>query len=473
MIVRFARLVPFLAIRLFIVSFALVPAAAQDRFDPVTMGTARSGIATTRGIGALSTNPGALDYFPIHQTTLPQDLVFSLYSGGGTVGGTYLAGDEFSEIFGSLDGATNEQRERIGELLVDERLFANGGIDFLSGIWRTKDGGTFGLHYGSRLYARVNFPDDLANLIATSNITSQDFRFVNRGIGTAWITEFGLSYGKVLGNRTEKGWFPSIGLGLTANLLMGVAHFEVDENSAIYIDQINVRGQLRFLVRGGYHFRSAQPDDFDQVNAPGNFFTNPFPGMSGLGFGFDAGISGVLYRGDEQTVHYGFVLGNVGMVSWSNRTRERRALDFFDTLGASLTNQEFERFEGELVSIDGYSTALPSTFRAGLGLTLGDNDPETGKVTFGLEGEAPLNQVPGNTPDPRIAFGADWSLAKQFSLRAGLSAGGVGDVGLGFGFGLRPVDWLSIDLGTSELNAIFSGDRLDLAVRLAAGVRLE
>src|SRR5262249_15289392 len=150
----------------------------QDRNDPVTMGTARSEVATTRGLSALFTNPGALDYFPTHPTTLSQDIVFSVYSGGGTVGGTYLAGDEFSQIFGSLNGATNEQRERIGELLVDERLFANAGINFLSGIWRTKGGGTLGLHYGSRLYARLNFPDDLAKLIATSNITSQDFRFV-------------------------------------------------------------------------------------------------------------------------------------------------------------------------------------------------------------------------------------------------------------------------------------------------------
>lgn len=470
MTVRFIRFVPFLLLFLSVSAAAV----AQDRLDPVTMGTARSGIATVRGLSSLFTNPGALDYFALHGTTLPQDIVFSVYSGGGSVGGTYLAGDEFSDLFGSLEGsASNEQRERVGELLVDERLFANGGVNFLSGTWRTKGGGTFGLHYGSRLYARVNFPDDLANLIATSNITSQDFRFVNRGIGTAWLTEFGVSYGKVLGNQSATGWFPSVGLGLTAKLIGGVGQFEVDENSALYIDQINVNGQLRFLVRGGYVFRSAEPDDFDIVNAPGGFFSNPFPATSGFGYGFDAGISGILYRNEKEIVQYGMVLGNVGTINWSNKTRERLGENFHDTLGASLTNREFELFEGNLVPVDGYSTALPATFRAGLGLTLGADNPEDGMVTLGLEGEAPLNQVPGNTPDPRIAFGADWSIVKEFSLRAGLSVGGISDVGLGLGVGVRPLDWLTIDVGSSELNAIFSGDRLDLAARIAVGLRME
>lgn len=447
---------------------------AQDRSDPVTMGTARSGVATVRGISALFSNPGALDYYPIHPTTLPQDVSFSVYSGGGTVGGTYLAGDEFSQIFGSLDGATNEQRERIGTLLVDERLFANAGITFLSGTWRLKDGGgTIGVQYGSRLYARVNFPDDLANLIATSNIASKDFRFVNRGIGTTWLTEFGVSYGRVFGDQSANGWFPSTGVGVTAKLLGGVGHFDVDENSAIYIDQINVNGQLGFLVRGGYLFRSAEPEEFDLVNAVGSFFSNPFPSTSGFGVGADLGLNGVVYSDDEKLVHYGMVLGNMGTISWSTKARERRALNFRDTLGASLTNDEFELFEGDLVPVDDYSTVLPATFRAGVALTLGADDPEDGVVTFGIEGEAPLNQVPGNTPDPRGSFGVDWSVIKQLSMRTGLSFGGISEVGLGFGIGVRPTDWLSIDVGTSELNGLFSGDRLDLAARVAFGLRLD
>jgi hypothetical protein len=264
-----------------------------------------------------------------------------------------------------------------------------------------------------------------------------------------------------------------VGLGLTAKLLGGVGEFEADENSAIFIDQINVNGQLRFLVRGGYIFRSAEPDDFDQVNAPSNFFFSPFPATAGFGYGVDAGISGVLYRGPEESVHYGMVLGNIGIINWSNRTRERQAENFFDTLGASLTNQEFERFEGDLVPVDDYSTPLPATLRAGLGLVLGADNPDDGVITLNLEGEAPLNQVPGNTPDPRLAAGVDWSLSKVVAFRTGLSVGGISDFGLGLGVGLHPVDWLSIDLGTSELNALFSGDRLDLAGRVAVGLKME
>ena len=463
--------------RLFIASITLVVGvvaqlSAQDRLDPVTMGTGRSSIAVTRGIGALFVNPAGIDYLPLLGTTLPQDVVFSIYSPAGTIGGTYLKGEEFSQIFGGLEGASNEDREQIGTLLVDERLFANGGVNFLSGTWRLGGGsGTLGVHYGSRAYARINFPDDLANLIASSNIAQKDFRFVNRGIGATWLTEFGVTYGKVFGSQSGTGWLPSVGVGLTGKLIGGVGHFDVEENSALYIDQINVGGQLRFLVRGGYTFRSAEPDEFDKINAVSNFLSSPFPATSGLGVGFDLGISGILYASANRYIHYGFVLGNVGTVSWTNKARERRGVDFRDTLGASLSNREFEKFEGDLVPVESYATPLPTVFRAGIGMTLRPaEEGGAGGLTLGLEGEVPLNQVPGNTPDPRIGLGVDWNVAEPLSLRTGLNVGGIGDLGIGFGVGVKPVEWMSIDVGTSELNGLFTGDRLDFAARIAFGV---
>lgn len=447
------------------------PAHAQDRLDPVAMGMSRSATAFSRGLGALMTNPGGLGYHPVGDGSLAHDLLISIYNGGGSIGGTYLAGDEFSQIFGEGAGQTDEGRERIGELLVDERLFANGGINFLSAIWRLRDGGgTLGVHYGSRAYARVNFPDGLPNLIATSNIAAENFRFVNRGIGATWLTEFGLSYGRVFGEQSATGWLPSFGLGATLRLIGGVVHFDVTENSALYIDQINVGGRLQFLVRGGYTFRSAEPEAFDQDGAVGNFLGSPFPATAGFGYAADLGLNGLLFRGESETVYYGMVFANLGRVTWSTKARERRGIDFSDTLGASLGEAEFQRFEGDLVSVGEYVTTLPTTFRAGLGLGLHPDGPSEGSgLMIGIEGELPLNQVPGNTPDPRLSTGVDWTLNEKVSLRSGITVGGISDVGLGFGIGVRPTDWLSIDLGSSELNALFSGDRLDLAGRISFG----
>ncbi len=462
------RIAP-LFLALFITTAEL--STAQDRLDPVAMGMGRSATAFSRGLGALLTNPGGLGYFPLGRSAQAHDLVFSVYSGGGSIGGTYLAGDEFSQIFGEGAGQTDEARERIGELLVDERLFANGGINFLTGIWRIPDGGgTLGLHYGSRAYARVNFPDDLATLIATSNIADKNFRFVNRGIGATWFTEFGLSYGRVFGDQSSTGWLPSFGLGLSGRLIGGVVHFDVTENSALYIDQINVNGQLQFLVRGGYTFRSSEPDAFDQEGAVGNFLSNPFPSTAGFGIATDVGVNGILYRGDRRSVHYGMVFANLGRISWTNKARERRGEAFSDTLGAALGKEEFEKFEGDLVTVGDYSTTLPSTFRAGLGLSIHpEGTGEPANLMIGLEGELPLNQVPGNTPDPRLSAGVDWGASKVVSLRGGISVGGISDVGVALGLGVRPTDWMSIDVGSSELNALFSGDRLDFAGRISFG----
>ena len=452
-----------------LIGFSAISTLAQDRLDPVSMGMARSGVSLARGLSSLTTNPGGLGYLTSGFSGLAHDLQVSVYSGGGSIGGTYLAGDEFSQIFGPIDGQNDESRERLGELLVDDRLFANGGINFLTAVWRLKGGaGTLGLTYGSRAYARVNFPDDLANLIATSNIATKDFRFVNRGIGATWLTDFGISYGRTFGSVGDEGWFPTVGLGLNARLIGGVVHFEVDDNSALYIDQINVAGSLQFLIRGGYTFRSAEPDQFDQVNAVSNFLGNPFPATSGFGFATDLGVSGVMYREGSSTVHYGAVIGNVGQITWSNKARERRGVNFQDTLGASLGSEEYARFEGNLLPVPDYSSSLPSTVRAGLGYSTVDLDRHS-SIMVGLEGEVPLNQVPGNTPDPRIGAGIDWTPNEYVSLRGGLSVGGISDASIAFGIGIRPVEWMTIDVGTSELNSLLSGDRLDLAGRVAFG----
>ena len=88
-----------------------------------------------------------------------------------------------------------------------------------------------------------------------------------------------------------------------------------------------------------------------------------------------------------------------------------------------------------------------------------------------IEGEVPLNDVPGNTVNPRLSVGADWQANEWLSLRGGLSGGGVSGFGVGIGAGIRPADWLAIDIGTSEINGIFAGKRLDLAFRAAAGIR--
>jgi hypothetical protein len=466
-------------------------AHAQDRLDPATMGKARASVATVRGLGGVVANPGALALRALDSMTLDGRVIASLYTLGGTIGSTYFSGDRFRELFGTRPGGlTNNERQRLGELLEDERLFANGGINLLTVRYRTEESGTFGLQYGHRLIARVNLrgadtTEDFPQLIRTGNITN-DYRFFNRGVGATWMTQLGLSWGTEVGSK-RAGWLPSAGVGLTLKLVQGVAHFEVADNSALTIEQIEAGGTAAFLVRGGYTFRSAEPESFDLNGAVGDFQTALFPGTSGLGVGFDVGVSGVLWRrqmtagrapgssapSTRDAIYYGVVLQDVGSISWSTNTRERRLDNVRDTLRtAALTNDQFRRFEGTLVRVPGFSSPLPSVLRAGLGFDVGAlTDDDQLRLVLDLETEAPLNDVPGNPEYPRVAVGADWGVSETLSLRTGVSAGGTNEFGVGLGVGLRPLDWLSIDVGTSEIESIATGERIDLSVRLAAELR--
>lgn len=452
-------------------------ARAQDRVDPAGMGRGRASVATVRGLGAITSNPGALDLPMLDSTSLPQRLTFSVYNLGGAFGSTYLSSTEFAEIFGNAP----KDRQRLGDLLQDERLFANGAINLLAVRYRT-DAGTWGLHFGERIFARVNLPDDFAEVVQTLNFAGQDYQFTNRGIGGDWISELGLSYGTVLDGGGSGNWFPRIGVGATAKLVLGVAHFDVADNSVIRIENLTRSSRVASVLRGGFVFRSATPDGFNAQDASGELLSGIPPGVAGTGFGIDLGVAGVLYRAPiagaqgepraTDAIYYGVALTDLGSISWSKNLYERRLTGVSDTIfGSSLTDTELQKYQGALVPVDPFSSDLPTAIRVGLGANLSALFPSlpTG-LELDVEGEAPLIDRPGNSPDYRLSAGVNWGLVRWLTLRAGIGKVGTSQADVAFGLGLRPIDWLSIDLATADINGLFDGARVDFAGRIAAGL---
>jgi hypothetical protein len=450
-------------------------ATAQDRTDPAGMGRGRASIATARGLGAVGNNPGALDLAPIDSLTLDQRLVFSIYTFGGTFGATYLSSDEFRDIFAS----GTKDRSRLADLLQDERLFANGAIDLIAARYRT-DFGTWGLHFGQRIYARINLPNDFADVIRTLNFGSQNFLFTNRGIGGDWLTELGISYGKSFGSTSGPGWFPTVGLGLTGKLLLGVAHFDAEDNSVISVRSQTLNSVSATVIQGGYIFKSATADAFKAEDAVGQLLSGLIPGIAGTGLGADLGLSGVLYRkpgaaqGDRpvDALYYGMALQNLGFVSWSGNTYERRAVDINDTIpGADLNaHGGLDTLQGKLTKSDGFTTHLPATFRAGVGVNVSAYVPTIpGTLTVDVEGELPISDLPGNPSDYRLAAGFEWAPLRWLAVRSGIGRVGTGLANVGVGLGVRPIDWLTLDVATSDIKGYFDGVRVDLAARVAAG----
>ncbi len=364
-------------------------ALAQDRLDPVAMGKARASVATVRGIGAVASNPGALDLGTMQAFTLTDDITVSAYNVGGTVGSTYLSSSDFQQIFGKSTGWPNqEERKRLGELLQDERLFANGANNLIAARYQTSGGGTFGLHYGHRAFARLNFPDDFSRVISKGELLLERYRFINRGVGAQWFTELGLSYGKSFGSTSTPGWFQQVGVGATLKLLGGIAELDVDDNSFIAIDQKTLDGTRAYVIRGGYAVRSAQPADLNPADAVSTFIAAMFPATSGSGFGGDVGISGVLYRkagadplgAGRDAIYFGISLHDIGSIHWTDVAYERSQTNINDTLrNGTLSNDQFKAYQGN-------AQARRSVHHAASKLAARGHRGERGRVSAGTGG---------------------------------------------------------------------------------------
>jgi hypothetical protein len=316
-------------------------------------------------------------------------------------------------------------------------------------------------------------------------LLADHYGFINRGVGVSWMTELGLSYAKNIDLGTGS-WFPTLGVGATVKLLQGVAQFEVNDNSILTVDTRTVNNTRAYVVQGGFLVRSAEPDGFDPARAFSQFETALFPSTSGIGVGGDIGVSGVIYRTAPpkerdygnlrrnwpfvNAVTFGMVLQNAGSITWNKNTYERSLSNVNDTLAnGALTNEQFAQYQGKLAKRGDYSTATPAVFRVGFSVDVdGFTEYRRLPLKIDIEGEAPLNNSPGNATDPRLAIGADYRVSDVFAVRTGIGAGGTNGFGIGLGVGVQPFDWLRIDVGTSEINALFNGKRVDLAARLTA-----
>ncbi len=450
----------------------------QSRLDGGGVGRAGASAASSRGLATIYSNPGCIDLDPVVDGEGSREIAFSVYNVGGVLGSTFLNSSDFDQIFGAGGGWPNaDDRRRLGGLLRGDRLVGIAANSVIAARWPT-DIGTFGFHYAHRIFSRLDFPSDFTTILVDNELFNQRYEFVNNGVGGDWITQFGLTYGTSVASNTS--WFPSIGLGATIKVIRGIAHFEVGENSILTVDRTTTGGGIGYRVRGGYSVRSALPDGFDAGNTVSGFLGGLFPAGAGVGVGVDVGIGGVLYqtpRGKngerEQVAYFGIALSDLGSVRWNTNTTLRHQEQIDDLIpNATLTNEQFSKYQGELDTIDAFSTGLPSLIRAGIafdGHSFGVG-PEGLPMIIEVCGELPLNDAPGNESSPKAALGATVGVTNNVVLRTGISGGGIDGFGVGLGVGIRPVDWLSIDLGSAEVDGMIAGDRVDLTLQVIVGL---
>ena len=153
---------------------------SQNIFSPVSSGKAHATVATSKGLDAIFSNPASLD-----DKSDSSVFELSVYNFGGKIGKTYLNSSELNKIFG-FSGSETVDRSELAQLLEDEKLFLNIGINLITAKLSLGNNGTLGINFGTRLYCRLRFDNQLVKLIEPSNIGIQDSLITNQGVVEVW-----------------------------------------------------------------------------------------------------------------------------------------------------------------------------------------------------------------------------------------------------------------------------------------------
>ncbi len=431
---------------------------SQNIFSPVSSGKAHATVATSKGLDAIFSNPACLD-----DKSDSSVFELSVYNFGGKIGKTYLNSSELNKIFG-FSGSETVDRSELAQLLEDEKLFLNIGINLITAKLSLGNNGTLGINFGTRLYCRLRFDNQLVKLIETSNIGIQDYLITNKGVGGAWTREIGITYSKQFLNYNE--FFSELSFGITPKLIFGIASLELDENSIISTNQINVRGSSGYRIRGGFKFSASHPDNFNLSEELSNFTTNFFSPSSGFGIGVNLGFQTVFIKTANSKYKFGVELQDLGKINWSNQVFKRSLVNLDDTITTgAISNDKFKEYSGELKTGGEFSTELPTSIRLGFGAEF--IKLNISFITLDFESEFPLTKIGGVYSNPRFAIGSDMKIMDYLSLRNGFSFGGNDEFGIGFGIGLNPISNLKFDIGSSSLNKFFTLKQIDFSARLS------
>lgn len=487
---------------------------AQQRGDPVSVGMARASVATSRGLSAISSNIGALGMDPLGTRPDRQrvELDLSIIPFGASAGSTYLSASDLDFVFASKnrEDFSDADRLRLAGLLEEGRLSADASVDLVNFRLRAPGVGALMVRYGHRVRAQMTFPENFrANVLQSGDIYDGGEIFRDPEIGGEWTRtlSFGLAsaWERPINPMQQNVWFPSVGFGFNLGYTEGIVHFDIDDSSWAQTRRIaSAAGEpyRRIHVQGYYTFRSSEPLDStfnpsDAVLQPG-FIGSKNAAATGWEGGI--GIAVVVLRtrpiqsdgrmgdplkpqvflsgrdAERDAIVFGATIEGVGSLLWDGMNTRRRYDAISDTLSEKdgpVSNEIIYRFEAPLDTIGAFRTRLPALARIGAAADLtAFIDGIPGDLIASVEFASPLNRAIGWEVRDRFSVGGEWRPTPRLALRSGLQFGGRLGVAMALGVGLRPLPWLSLDAGTSEVTSLFFSDRrrVDLAFRGAIEV---
>ncbi len=396
----------------------LLPGVALAQGSVRSWGMGGTGVATARGLDAVSFNPANLAF--------SEGFSLGLAAVAVDVHNNAISLDRYNEITGSyMDTAAKKQ---LLDDIPDSGFKLDADVDAsVFGI----QSGSFALTFNAIAAGSGNLDKDYFDLVLFGNKLGETVDFSNtRGEGYA-MGSTALSYGGVLrsGERSR------LSYGLTAKYLYGIYEMHVED----------AYGNLY--------------TGMDEIT--GDAFVSTISSEGGQGYGLDIGLAMQAPKGWT----LGFSVENLYTnVSWDRNVQvneyrvDASAINVMnDDLGNAVVNSDTS------YTAASYSTTLPRQLRLGAANRFGSFEVAFDYVQ-GFEDRGATSTT------PHVYVGTEWWLTNWVQPRFGLGLGGATGTGASAGLGLKMGFW-RLDLAAVSRGSLNPNNPKGVA--FAAGTSLK
>lgn len=435
--------------------------------DARSLGLGKTHTATSEGIFSIGINPANLIFS--EEGSLDFTTALPLPSAGVRSGTDFLTYDDFQYYFGGIGGEdkilTEDDKVRINRLFENGGLFyTHAGITLLSfSLNPSNEVGTFAFSVGDYGGGRFNFPEAIKDLSYTEG---KVYDFSDASVEAWWVRSFSFSYARQL-EFLSGGMFEKFGFGLSLKYYQGFGYIATKDITTYLTTNANgtISGEANLLAYSALSDDFGIVYDFEDVDRQSNL--SIFPSPVGKGFGFDLGFSAQI--NDRWRVAASVT--DIGQMTWNKNTA--RFVSEGDIIVTDITDEAqrdsvFDKIFGSGEPIDLFVTSLATAIRFGTAFLVSDDNEDgfPGRLLVALDYNQGFNNLPGNSTNPRVSFGAEWRPWKSFpNIRTGVEMGGTEKLnwtyGMGFDFG-----FLEIHLATNAMQNLFfpkSSDMLSAA----------
>jgi hypothetical protein len=373
--------------------------------------------------------------------------------------------DDFNKYFGNKESLIldeNGKKEFFNTFDDNNGLYYNVGTKLFALAWKPSPAiGTFAVSMTQYVAGNMNIPLGLIDLAINGNKQGKTYSFSDMQFKTWWIGTTTLSYARDILEFDKESFIKSLTGGVSLKMVSGYAYAGLERmNSTFTTGENNVLdGNVDMLaytaVSPDLQEDSTYKDSWYNVKFPGKFTVSPE--TVGSGFGFDLGFAADL----AYNLRVGLAITDIGSITWDSYAAEHSSNSnaHIDDLLKKNQRDRLEAIMGDSsYPISSFSTSLPTALRLSVAYELSKTvQAIPGELTVLFDYHQGFNDSPGNSTDPRIAFGVRWQTSPYIPvITTGFTNNQAGEMVWSFGLGFS-TSIIDVCFATQDLFTLIGG----------------